>query len=209
MNTHLYVLDTLADWEPGYLTAELNTGRFFAEAGTSLPVRTVGATREPVRTMGGLTIVPDLSVAELDPASSALLILPGGDTWDDPAHQAVLAKAADFLAAGVPVAGICGATIALANAGLLDARPHTSNDPHALAALAPNYRGADHYLPDPAVIGGDLITATGVAPLEFARAVLSRLGVLSPAALDAWYGLNTTRESRYYFALMEAVPQLT
>ena len=26
---YIYVLDTLADWELGYVTAELNSGRFF------------------------------------------------------------------------------------------------------------------------------------------------------------------------------------
>ena len=29
---YVYVLDTLADWELGYVTAELNSGRFFRRA---------------------------------------------------------------------------------------------------------------------------------------------------------------------------------
>ncbi|MGW5054491.1 type 1 glutamine amidotransferase family protein [Actinokineospora sp. NPDC004072] len=206
-NAHLYVLDTLADWEVGHLTAELNTGRFFAEPGTALPVRTVGATRAPIRTMGGLTITPDLALDELSPQDSALLILPGGEIWDAPEHAPATAKAAEFLAAGVPVAAICGATIALANAGLLDNRIHTSNDPNAIAALAPGYRGGHLYRDEPAVIDGDLVTASGVAPLEFARAALARLGVLSPPALDAWYGLFSTHEPHHFHALMAAVPQ--
>lgn len=28
---YVYVMDTLADWELGYVTAELNSGRFFKE----------------------------------------------------------------------------------------------------------------------------------------------------------------------------------
>jgi hypothetical protein len=28
MNIFIYVLDTLADWEIGYLTAEINSGRY-------------------------------------------------------------------------------------------------------------------------------------------------------------------------------------
>ncbi|GGS50464.1 type 1 glutamine amidotransferase family protein [Actinokineospora fastidiosa] len=206
-NAHLYVLDTMADWEVGHLIAELNTGRFFAEPGTALPVRTVGATRAPIRTMGGLTIAPDLAIDELAPQESALLILPGSEIWDAQEHAPAAAKAAEFLAAGVPVAAICGATVALAAAGLLDTRIHTSNDPNALAALAPNYLGAHLYRNEPAVVDGDLITASGVAPLEFARAVLSRLGVLSQPALDAWYGLFSTHEPHHFHALMAAVPQ--
>jgi putative intracellular protease/amidase len=205
-NAHLYVLDTLADWEPGYLIAELTSGRYFAEPGTSLPVRTVGATTEPIRTKGGLQLTPDHTVAELDPADSAVLILPGGDTWTGPEHAPILAKAREFLAAGVPVAAICGATIALAEAGLLDDRPHTSNDPGALAHFAPHYRGAAHYVAELAVVDGELITATGTAPVEFAHAVLGRLGVFTPSTLEAWHRLQTERTTESFTALMGSLP---
>jgi putative intracellular protease/amidase len=205
-SAHLYVLDTMADWEVGYLTAELNTGRFFAEPGTALPVRTVGATREPVRTMGGLTITPDLALDELAPEESALLILPGAELWDTPEHAPAIAAAARFLDAGVPVAAICGATIALAAAGLLDTRPHTSNDLDALKQLAPGYRGEGYYSTDVAVADGNLITASSVAPVDFARAALRRLDVMTPQALDAWYGLFSTQRPEYFHALLSAVP---
>src|SRR5437016_1307276 len=140
---YLYVLDTLADWEPGYLTAELNSGRYFAEPGARIPVRTAALTAEPITTMGGLRITPDVTIAEVTPSDATVLILPGGDTWLDPVHDPVLAKTADFLAAGVPVAGICGATLALANAGMLDERPHTSNNLGALQAMCHGYSGAE------------------------------------------------------------------
>ncbi|MPZ83493.1 MAG: glutamine amidotransferase, partial [Actinophytocola sp.] len=178
-NAYLFVLDTLADWEPGFLTAELNTGRMFSAPGAALPVRTVGVTRDPVTTMGGVRIQPDLALAELSPAGAAVLLLPGAETWREPRHRPALAAAAEFLAAGVPVGAICGATIALAAAGLLDDRPHTSNDLEALRQLCPSYRGADHYVDEAAVTDGDLITASGTAPLDFARHVLTRLDVVS------------------------------
>lgn len=31
---YVYVLDTLADWEPGYVISELNSGRFFKRTGS-------------------------------------------------------------------------------------------------------------------------------------------------------------------------------
>lgn len=206
-HAYLYVLDTLADWEPGFLTTELNTGRMFKAPGAAIPVRTVGATRDPVTTMGGVRIQPDLALAELSPADAAVLLLPGAETWSEARHQPATAAAVEFLAAGVPVAAICGATIALAQAGLLDDRPHTSNDLGALRQLCPNYRGADHYVDEPAVTDGDLITATGTAPLDFARHVLTRLDVMSPRALEAWYQLYRTSKAEHYFALVEALPQ--
>jgi len=57
---YLYVLDSMADWEPGFATAELHSGRFFRPGAPRLRVRVCAATREPVTSMGGLRIVPVL-----------------------------------------------------------------------------------------------------------------------------------------------------
>ena len=120
---HVALYDTLADWEVGYLLVELRTGRF---TGEPWQIVTVAASADPVTTMGGLRIVPDLVLADLDPAASDLLILPGADLWDDGRGDDFAAAADRFLEAGVPVAAICGATAGLARAGLLDQRRHTS-----------------------------------------------------------------------------------
>ena len=119
-------------------------------------------------------MVPDLALADLDPAASDLLILPGADLWDDGRGDEFAAAADRFLDAGVPVAAICGATAGLARAGLLDQRRHTSAAPEYLAATG--YAGGDHYVDERAVVDGDLITAGPQSPVQFARATLSRLG---------------------------------
>jgi putative intracellular protease/amidase len=200
-DVHLFVLDTLADWEPGYAIAHINR----PGPGVTSPyrVRTVGLDREPVRTVGGVSITPDLSLEELRPADSAMLILPGADIWTEPSTDPALAKARELIAAGVPVAAICGATFGLARAGLLDERKHTSNAPGWLATSG--YRGGAHYLNEPVVDDGGVITASAMAPLEFARAILARLVVFPPKALEAWYGLFKTRDPACYHAFMEAL----
>lgn len=71
---HLAVYDTLADWETGHTTAHL------ARAGYG--IRTVGPTRGPVVSIGGLRVEPDLALADVRPEDSSLLILPGADLWD-------------------------------------------------------------------------------------------------------------------------------
>lgn len=76
---HLGIYDTLADWEVGHLLAELHTGRF---TGTRVDVFSVAEASEPITTMGGVRMVPDALLADLDPAGSDLLVLPGGDIWD-------------------------------------------------------------------------------------------------------------------------------
>lgn len=204
MNTivHLAVLDTMADWEVGFLAAHLRRLGGESEPGP-FTLRTVGLDGAPVRTMGGLTVVPDLAVADLDVATSAMLVLPGGETWGDPAVADPFVNAARaHLAAGAPVAAICGATFALAAAGLLDEVRHTSNDPGFLASSG--YAGGAHYVTEPAVVDGDVVTATGIAPVHFAMAVFERLGA-HPSDRIASYGkLYADHDPAGYVELMSA-----
>ena len=199
---HLFVLDMMADWEYGYAVVGINQPMFQLNPGR-LTVRTVGPTREPVRTMGGLTIVPDMALAELRAEESAMLILPGSTAWEQGAHADAVETARAFLDAGVPVAAICGATWALANGGLLNARPHTSNAAEYLSPIA-GYTGGDHYVDAPAHRDGDLITSSATAPVDFARAIFERLELYAPPVLDAWYGLYKHGDPAGFYTLMAA-----
>ena len=60
----LYVFNTMSDWEYGYLTAELNSGRYFKKDLAPLKIVTIGANKEMITTMGGLSIKPDISLDE-------------------------------------------------------------------------------------------------------------------------------------------------
>lgn len=191
----------MADWEVGYLTAHLTSLRNRSED-ARFRVVTVGLTQAPVTTMGGLQIVPELALDRLTPRDSAMLVLPGGQTWGAPATEPFVQAAREFLDAGVPVAAVCGATYGLAAAGLLDERRHTSNDPGFLASSG--YAGADHYIDEPAVIDGDLVTATGVAPVHFARAVFERLDAHDPELIDSWFKLYADRDPAGFYELMAA-----
>ncbi|MEV0643773.1 DJ-1/PfpI family protein [Phytomonospora sp. NPDC050363] len=197
---HLALYDDLADWEAAHAVAALNSGFAHREPGR-FRVRTVGATLEPVTTAGGVRMLPDELLADLAPADSAMLILPGAGTWAE-GNDAFGGKAREFLAAGVPVAAICGATAGLARAGLLDDRDHTSSAPQFLDGTG--YAGADRYRDLPAVTDGDLITASPVAPVEFAREILTRLDVFDAGALDAWYRLYGRQEASAFFELAAA-----
>jgi putative intracellular protease/amidase len=198
MNTaYLVVYDTLADWETGHLLAELRTGRF---TGTPFAVVTVAETLDPVTTMGGVRIVPDLPLDRFAPERGDVLILPGADFWDAGGGQAWAAAAARCLEAGIPVAAICGATAGLARAGLLDARRHTSAAPEYLAATG--YAGGARYVDERAVVDGDLITAGPQSPVQFARAVLERLELASEARLEAYEAVFDRGEAEAFAALM-------
>ncbi|MFZ0217441.1 MAG: DJ-1/PfpI family protein [Candidatus Dormiibacterota bacterium] len=200
---HVYLQPTLADWEPGFAIAEINTQRFTPDAPKRYEVRTVAETAQPVRTMGGLTVVPDGVLEDLRPDASAMLMLIGSGRWDGGAGEEALAKARDFLDAGVPVAAICGATFGCARAGLLNHRRHTSAAVEYLQA-APGYTGTALYEDVPAVTDGNLITAGPAHPIDYAREVLAALEVYEPARLDAWYGLFKTGEAHYFARLHSA-----
>jgi len=192
----------MADWEIGYLTAELNTGRYFKKGLSPCKIVTVGIDVVPVTTMGGLKILPDISVAECDLKSADALILPGGDTWLEAIHEPIIKKVEQGIKENMIVAAICGATMGLAKHGFLDSRPHTSNDLGYLKMVCPDYKGEAYYKNEPAVTDGNLITATGVAPLEFTLEVLKALEVFSPETLEAWYQLYKTHKPEYFYALM-------
>ena len=196
---HIAVYDSLADWEPGHLIAELRSGRF---TGTPFDVVSVAASLGPVTTMGGLRVLPDALIADLDPAASDLLVLPGADLWDAGGGAAFADAAARFLAAGVPVAAICGATSGLARAGLLDERRHTSAAPEYLAATG--YAGGARYVDARAVADGGLVTAGPDAPVQFARATLELLGLMPDAALAAYEGVFARGDASCFPALMAA-----
>ena len=201
----LYVFNTMSDWEYGYLIAELNSGRYFKKGFAPIKVITVGANNEMITTMGGLTIKPDLSLDECTFESTDLLILPGGTTWNEEIHQAILERVGEALKLGTIIAAICGAIEELANLGYLDARKHTSNNFEYTKMLSPNYRGEKFYENSSAVSDTNLITASGIAPLEFAMEVLKKLEVFAPDTLHTWYVLNNTHEPEHYYHLMNSL----
>jgi putative intracellular protease/amidase len=197
---HAAVYDTLADWEVGYAIAHIDEPMWHKTPGR-YTVTTVGAGREPITTMGGMRIMPDVSLVELRPSDSAMLIL-GNDIWATEAFVPFADKAREFLDVGVPVAAICGATGGLALAGLLDDRAHTSNAAEFLASVG--YRGGHLYRDEPAVIDRNLITGRAQAPVEFARAILSRLDVYERTVLESWFKLYGKQDPAGFYELMSA-----
>ena len=77
---YVYVLDTLADWELGHVISELNSGRFFKKDAKRISLKTVGFTKEPIHTMGGLTIMPDCLIDDIAVSETSVLLLPGASS---------------------------------------------------------------------------------------------------------------------------------
>lgn len=203
MNIFLYVLDTLADWEIAYLMAEVNSGRYIRKGIQKPEIIKVGNDLIPIKTMGGIEMLPDIDVVNMSVHDGDLVVLPGADTWLNGKNQKIIEKIMGN--SKIIVAAICGATAALADNGVLDNRKHTSNDKEYLKMVCKNYRGEDFYEYKAVVTDNNLITATGIAPLEFTYEVLKQANLMEHDTLEAWYGLFKTNEPRYFFDLMNSI----
>lgn len=205
MKVYLAVVDTLADWEIGYLTAELHSRRFFADPSQDFHLLKAGVDCADVHSMGGIRYTPDIAIDQIDLQDDDLLLLPGATNWQSPQTRPILELARDALDQGRNVAAICGATVGLADTGALNTRRHTSNDLGELQQSCPNYCGERWYRKEPAVRGDNLITATGLAPLEFSYEVLKMLKVWKLETARAWYRLHKTRQERWYHELIASM----
>jgi putative intracellular protease/amidase len=177
---YVLIVDGFADWEPAHALAELRRhGKYRVES--------VGLTPAPVRSMGGLTVLPSKTIAEVDPSDVAVFILPGGDRWEQgPIEPEIEALLKDLDGRGVPIAAICAATTVVARSGLLRDRRHTSNGLKYLQAKVPEYAASANYVDQPAVRDRGLITASGLGDVEFARALFDELDVLSEKQRGLW-----------------------
>ncbi|HET7585870.1 MAG TPA: type 1 glutamine amidotransferase family protein [Gemmatimonadaceae bacterium] len=181
---YFLVFDGFADWEAANALAELRRWGHRT-------VRVVGFTSVPVVSMGGLRITPDLALDEVAADDVELLLLPGGDMWEKPTYPRGILETliARLIENERPIAAICGATLALGRAGALDERRHTSNMRSYLSEHAPEYAGASHYVEAPAVRDRHLITASGLAPVDFAREIFAELEIFDADNAALWYAM--------------------
>ncbi|WP_413942779.1 type 1 glutamine amidotransferase family protein [Bdellovibrio sp. HCB-162] len=178
----VYLPEGFADWEGAFLLPELRQAK--------KKIIIASSTGESISSIGGMTVVPERALSGVAPDTIEGLILIGSDSWMDANQNQNAIELADaLLSKGVLVAAICGATVALARAGLLNNRRHTSNDLGMLKQIVPSYGGEKFYLKSLAVTDKNLITATGVAPIEFTREIMAYLNMYTPEYRKHWFEL--------------------
>jgi transcriptional regulator GlxA family with amidase domain len=130
---------------------------------------------------------PAYALAELKRSGNRTVTTVGFDWEGDYPRSSVNELLGEFSAAGVPIAAICAGTLAAARAGLLNDRRHTSNMPGYIAEHVPDYEGASLYQDVPAVNERSVITASGLAPVDFAREIFRQLDIFSDDDDKLWF----------------------
>lgn len=157
----VFLFDDYADWEPALALAILRKYGNYT-------VVSFSQNGESVVSTGGLVNAVQGSLESLNIDDIDLLLLPGGEAWEQGGNLEVLSfvrKAAD---SNKHIAAICGATIALGRAGLLNDVPHTSNSLDYLKSFCPEYRGEEYYRHTPCCSSAAITTANGAAMIELA-----------------------------------------
>ena len=140
----------------------------------------------PIEDQSGLRMLPDVTIAALDPAGVDLVVVAGGDPGsviDDPQTLGFL-EAAD--SAGATTAAICAGVLLVAAAGLVTGR-HITHNYRAPWAPEEVERFVDRFWtdavvePDPTVgvvVDGRLVTALPNATVDFTVTVLETVGLV-------------------------------
>lgn len=178
----IVILDKYSDWEVAYLSPLL-----LALGQDAYDVKTVSLTKDSVRSLGGLTVLPDYDV-HTAPAEFEGLILVGGMSWRTEEARQVEPLVQKAQNKNKLLGAICDATVFLGAAGVLNHVLHTSNDLNDLKGWAGDvYTGEEKYVMQPAVRDQNIITANGTAALEFAKEVLLALNVAPEDKILDWY----------------------
>jgi putative intracellular protease/amidase len=165
----LVFIEGYADWEFGFLSGgavEIFAARVVALSPEAFPVTSIG----------GLKLTPERGVSAQENADLDAVALIGATGWFSDTPPDIAPLILSVHARGGVVGGICGGTLALARAGLLNDRAHTSNQPGLLEEKVQDYSGARHYRDVPhAVSDGRVISAPETSPGTFAEAFLEAL----------------------------------
>lgn len=162
-------VDRFADWEFGLLSASA-VEWFGARAVAITP------NGEPVRSMSGFQLNPLRSANPNENADLDGVAVIGSDVWASCDAPDVSALLTDVMKRGGVVGGICGATLALAKAGLFEHAGHTSNSRDFVADAVPGYAGAGNYVDVAnAVTDKRIVSAPGSAPGTFAIEFMAAL----------------------------------
>jgi transcriptional regulator GlxA family with amidase domain len=179
---YLFVFDGYSDWEPSYLSVEINKSIAYR-------LQTFSIDNKPIQSAGGLTIQADVVLQQVNPVEAEMIIIPGGSAFEQQKYRELIPLVTELNKQSKAIAAICSGTLLLADAGLLNTIAHTSNADFYLKNFSPAYKGSVLYKQQPAIMDKNFITAGGVYPVDFAKEVFSYLKLMEDTAIEKWFQL--------------------
>lgn len=179
-----FLMNEFADWEPAFLSTGLTAGD---PTKVLYETKTLAISKEPVRSIGGFTVLPDYDITTL-PEDYAALILVGGMQWQSREAEKILPLIDQAIQKGVVLGAICNATLFLGAHGYLNNIEHTSNTLELLKQWSgTHYTNETSYKNCQAVNDKNIVTANGTGYLEFTKEVLLLLQSNSPEDIEKNY----------------------
>lgn len=174
----IVLTDEYADWEFAPIAA---ISKEFYEYTTQI----VSPDAKPVNSIAGLLAVPKHRLDNVEADEFDALVIIGGKIWEGNAYPDMTPLIEEFLAKGKVVAGICGATLALARADLLNERKHTSNEAGYIEEYVKSYSGQKLYVDtNKAINDRNVISASGFSPHQFAAEIFRSVGMAENDVTD-------------------------
>lgn len=179
------ILDNFSDWESTYVSTFIS-----ALGQDKYEIKTVSLTKNPVKTLGGFTVVPDYDV-ESAPIDFEGLILVGGISWRTEGAKKIKPLVETAVKNNRVLGAICDASVFAGSIGVLNNVKHTSNDLNDLKSYAGEaYTNEENYIKEPAVRDKKIVTANGTATLEFAKEMLLALNIAPEEKVNEWYNFH-------------------
>lgn len=190
-NEVLYLLlPDFAGHEMVYLAEAIASDEYALKQNPKYVNKIVAPALQPVKSIGGFSLVPDYSFDTM-PDDYAALVLIGGFGWLTPVADRVVPIVSKALASGKIVGAICNAASFMAKHGFVNGIAHTGNGIDQLKLWGgANYTNQAMYQHRQAVSDNRIVTANGSAALEFARELLLLLENDTPERIDMYYQFN-------------------
>ena len=186
MKTILYfLLDQWADFEAAYLSTAVTM-----IGGGNFENKIVSLTTNPVKSIGGFSVLPDYDLNNVPQEYDALILI-GGMSWHNEEAYQVKSFVEKTIKEGKLLGAICDACRFLGTIGVLNYGKHTANDFAELKTSAGSfYTNEDKFISRQAVRDNNIVTANGTATMEFAKEVLLALQAADEKTISAWYDFH-------------------
>lgn len=71
---YLYILESMAEWEVGYILQAISMESMLKKQNREFVIKTISTSKNPIQTIGGLSIIPDCLIDKIDENNMVALL---------------------------------------------------------------------------------------------------------------------------------------